>query len=101
VSLDRDAAKEKAMKKLHWPIPVVGVFVAALATAQEPAPKPAAPHTMQHGMMRDGGAPMPMEDMSAMMDMMRSMTPEQRAKMMTHCRQMMDATASDSNKSDK
>jgi hypothetical protein len=87
------------MKKLHWPIPVVGVFVAALATAQEPAPKPV-PHSMQHGMMRDG-APMPMQDMSAMMDMMRSMTPEQRTKMMEHCRQMMDATASDLNKSDK
>ena len=88
------------MKKLYWPIPVVGVFVAALATAQEPAPKPSAPHSMQHGMMGDG-APMPMEGMSAMMDTMRSMTPEQRAKMMEHCRQMMEASASDSNKSDK
>ena len=88
------------MKKLYWPIPVVGVFVAALATAQEPAAKPSPPHAMQHGMMRDG-APMPMEDMGAMMAMMQSMTPEQGAKMIEHCRQMTESIPSDSNKTEK
>ena len=77
------------MKKLLWPMPIVGVFVAALATAQEPAQKPPARSEAPHGMMRDGHA---MGDMSAMMEMMRSMNPEQRAQMLEHCRQMMEAS---------
>jgi len=68
---------------------VTGVFIAALATAQEPAQKPQTRNESPHGMMRDGGA---MGDMSAMMEMMRSMTPEQRAQMMEHCRQMMESS---------
>jgi hypothetical protein len=86
------------MRKLHWPIPVVGVFVAALATAQEPASKPPENQGTPHGMMRDGG---PMRDMSAMMEMMRSMTPEQRAKMVEHCRQMMEAAAATTSQTEK
>lgn len=86
------------MRKIHWPIPVVGVFVAALATAQEPAPKPPANQGTPHSMMRDGG---PMGDMSAMMEMMRSMTPEQRAKMAEHCRQMMEAAAATTSQTEK
>jgi len=87
------------MKKLLWPIPVVGMFVAALATAQEPAPKPT-PHSMSHGMMRDGAA-MPMGEMGAMMETMRSMSPEDRAKMMENCRQMMESIPADSTKCNK
>lgn len=49
-------------------------------------------------MMRDGG---PMGDMSAMMEMMRSMTPEQRARMAEHCRQMMEAAAATTSQTEK
>jgi hypothetical protein len=77
------------MKRLRWPIPIAGVFVAALATAQEPPQKPPARSATPHGMMRDGG---PTGDMSAMMEMMRSMTPEQRTQMMEHCRQIMESS---------
>jgi len=49
-------------------------------------------------MMRDGG---PMRDMSAMMEMMRTMTPEQRAKMVEHCREMMEAAAATTSQAEK
>jgi hypothetical protein len=88
------------MKFSIWAVPF-GIFVATLALAQEPAPKPATPHRMPHEMMRDGDM-MPMDQMGAMMGMMRSMTPEEKAKMLEHCRQMMaQMTSPDADKSDK
>jgi hypothetical protein len=88
------------MKNFLWLMPI-GVFVATLALAQEPAPKPAMPHRMPHEMMRDGDM-MPPDHMGGMMGMMQSMTPEEKAKMVEHCRQMMaQVTSPDSEKSDK
>jgi predicted lipid-binding transport protein (Tim44 family) len=81
------------MKKIFWPMPVVTVFAAALAIAQDAPPKPAAPPEARHGMMGgmggmtgDGGAMA-----GPMMEMMRSMGPEEMAKMIEHCRQMTAA----------
>ncbi len=93
------------MKKFLWTVLMLGIFVAALAAAQEP-PKPAAPHGVGHGIMQGGGAGMhgtmgPMAGMDGMMEKMRSMTPEDRAKMIEHCQQMMAAAAAQSDKSDK
>jgi hypothetical protein len=52
-------------------------------------------------MMRDGDM-MPPDHMGGMMGMMQSMTPEEKAKMVEHCRQMMaQVTSPDSEKSDK
>ena len=88
------------MKNILWPMPV-GIFIATLALAQEPAPKPAMPQRMPHEMMRNGDM-MPPDHMGAMMGMMQSMSPEEKAKMVEHCREMMAQAASPgSEKSDK
>ena len=87
------------MKNFLWPMPI-GIFVATLALAQEPPPKPAMPHRMPHETMRDADT-MPMDHMGAMTGMMGSMTPEEKAKMVEHCRQMMvQATSPGAEKSD-
>jgi hypothetical protein len=82
------------MKKMFGASLLGGIFLAAVAVAQDDS-KPAAPqHSMPRmmEMMGKGGAMGSMEPMRAMMDMMmRGMSAEETAKMMEQCRQEMAA----------